>query len=254
MATYLKRVTKKNILPVYLQIRGLYYKGNKVECPCCGGRFSKFLKIGVNRRPVQCPRCRSNERDRTFWLYLQRNPDFIKANMKILHVSPEQIFYRRFKNDKNISYTACDKFTDNYKNTYPKDTIYMDITDMSTIKDNTYDIILCVHVLECVEEDRKAIKELYRVLKPGGKALLQVPIDKNLEKTYEDFSINTPEQRAIIFGDPWNLRFYGLDYENLLRETAGFKTDFIPVTTIFTEKEINKYVLGKMDDIQLCYK
>jgi SAM-dependent methyltransferase len=254
MASLLKQAVKKNLLPVYLRFRGLYFKGDKVECPCCGGSFSQFMTIGVNKRAVQCPRCRSNERDRTFWLFLQRHPDFIQANMKILHVSPEQIFYERFKKDKSISYTSCDKFTDNYKNTYPGDTIYMDITNMSTVKDDTYDIILCVHVLECVEEDRKAIRELYRVLKPGGKALLQVPIDFNRNETYEDASINTPEQRAIVFGDPWNLRFYGMDYGKRLEDTAGFKTDFIPVAKIFTEEEISRYVLGRKDDIQLCYK
>ncbi|HEY0272979.1 MAG TPA: hypothetical protein VGC22_07320, partial [Chitinophaga sp.] len=137
MSTF-KQLLKKTALPVYLQLRGLRYSGNAVACPCCHGTFSRFLVIGFDRRPAQCPRCRSNERDRTLALYLEKFPDLIKPGTKMLHVAPEEIFYKRFRKDPNIDYTAGDKFLNIYKGSYPPDTIYLDITDMPQIPDNTY--------------------------------------------------------------------------------------------------------------------
>lgn len=253
MRPVVKTILKKTALPLYLQFRGLYYRGKKVSCPCCKHSFSRFLPLGVDRRPGQCPRCRSNERDRALWLYLDQHPDFVSAGKKLLHIGPESIFYRYFKRIKGLHYTPADKFAPSFENTYPPDTVYVDIVHMPQIPDNTYDVILCSHVLEYVKEDEQAMGELFRILKPGGTALLQVPIKKGLKKTYEDDSISSPEQRAITFGDPGHIRFYGEDYEDKLT-AQGFETGFIPFHTLFTTEEINKYGLIATDDFHLAAK
>lgn len=249
----LKQFLKKTALPVYLELRGLYYRGNKYHCPCCKGNFSTLLPAGSDRRLVQCPRCRSNERDRVLWMYLDRNPDFIRSGTKLLHIAPEAMFYKRFKKIKGLQYTPGDKFAEMFESTYPADTVCIDITAMPQIADNTYDVILCSHVLEYVKEDSKAMREMLRVLKPGGKALLQVPLKPGMPITHEDDSITDPEQRALIFGDPGHIRFYGEDYEDKLR-AAGWKTDFVPLTQMFTDEEIERCVLIKTDDFHLCHK
>jgi len=253
MRQIIKKILKRTALPLYLQFRGLYYSGNNVSCPCCQHSFSRFLPLGVDRRPGQCPRCRSNERDRALWLYLQRNPTFIAPGKKLLHIGPETIFYNYFKKIKGLQYTPADKFAQMFESTYPADTLYLDITEMPEIPDNTYDVILCSHVLEYIPNDEQAMRELRRVLKPDGTALIQVPIKHGMKTTYQDDSITSPAQKAIVFGDPGHIRFYGEDYADKLAAN-GFAPDFIPFTTLFTEEEILRFGLVKNDDFQLTCK
>ncbi|WP_212004152.1 class I SAM-dependent methyltransferase [Chitinophaga sp. HK235] len=249
----IKNLLKQTALPVYLSLRGMYYQGDKVACPCCKGTFSRFLEIGYNRRPAQCPRCRSNERDRTFWLFLEKHPEFLFQGAKVLHVAPEEIYYKRLSKDPSIQYTAGDKFVNSYENTYPDDTIYLDITDMKDIADNTYDIILCSHVLSCIPDDARAFREMRRVLKPGGKAIIQVPVREDLAVTDEDLTLTGPAERIRRFGDPNYVRFYGRDYEQRLI-AQGFNTHFILITDMLTEAEIERYGLVRTDEIHLCSK
>lgn len=251
--TTFKHFLKQTALPAYLQLRGWYYRGNKVSCPCCKGNFSSLVVIGYDKRPAQCPRCRSNERDRTLWLFLERTPGFIFPGIKLLHVAPEEIFYKRFSKDPDIKYTPGDKFINMYEGSYGKDTIYLDITDMPQIPDNTYDLVLCSHVIGCIPDDSLAIREMRRVLKPGGKAIIQVPVNEELEVTHEDLNITDPAERIRIFGDPNYVRYYGRDYRQKL-EAQGFKTAFVPLSSFASDEEIKKYGLVKQDDIQLCSK
>ncbi|SEW10854.1 class I SAM-dependent methyltransferase [Chitinophaga arvensicola] len=253
MQPIVKKILKKTALPVYLQLRGFYYRGTNVSCPCCEQSFSRFLPIGVDQRPGMCPRCRSNERDRALWLYMQRTPDFIRAGKRLLHIGPEAIFYRYFKELKGLDYVPADKFAPSFERTYPGDTIYLDIVHMPEMADDSFDVILCSHVLEYIKEDRKAISELFRVLKPGGIALIQVPIKPGLKVTHEDDSITSPEQRALVYGDPGHIRYYGEDYARKLIE-AGFETIFIPFRKLFSAKDIQEYGLVGTDDFQLVRK
>ncbi|MCK7555267.1 methyltransferase domain-containing protein [Chitinophaga sedimenti] len=171
----------------------------------------------------------------------------------MLHIAPEAMFYARYKKIKGLDYTPGDKFADTFESTYPSDTQCIDITSMPQIADNTYDVILCSHVLEYVEEDSKAMREMLRVLKPGGRALLQVPLKPGMPVTHEDPSITSPEERAEVFGDPGHIRFYGEDYAAKL-EAAGWKTDFLPITELFTDEEIERCVLIKTDDFHFAHK
>src|SRR3954466_5525696 len=133
-----KHYLKKYGLSKYLWIKSLKYRGDNVFCPCCKGSFTKFLEVGPKREPMLCPRCRSNDRDRFFWLFLDKYPDFLTPGMKLLHVSPETIYYKRFKKIPGVQYIPGDKFVLQFGNTYPKDTVYLDITNMPEHADNSF--------------------------------------------------------------------------------------------------------------------
>jgi SAM-dependent methyltransferase len=249
----LKQFLKKNFLPTYLWVRSLKYLGNKVYCPCCNTRFSRFLEVGPKRQPMLCPRCRSNDRDRFFWLYLKANPGFLQNNIKLLHVSPETIYYNRFKKIPGVQYVAGDKFVLQFGSTYPKETVYLDITSMPEYADNTFDFIFCSHVLEYIKEDRQAIRELYRVLKPKGKAIISIPINHGHYETLEDPNVTDPKEQERLYGDTGHLRYYGEDYIERVKQ-AGFTPEFIPVTDFISPELIKQCVINPRDVVHLCHK
>lgn len=214
-----------NTLPRPLLIRLSYvfrvftpflFRGNKVECPVCSNHFSHFLSYGskvAHRENALCPNCLSLERHRLLWLYLEKHTGFFTNDLDVLHMAPEQCFYGRFKKLKNLNYLCGDLYS-------PLADIKFDLHDIP-LEDNRFDVILCNHVLEHVEDDHRCMQELCRVLKPGGFAILQVPIDYSREETYEDPSITSPEDREKHFWQKDHLRLYGKDYPKKL-EAAGF--------------------------------
>ncbi|MBK8142071.1 MAG: class I SAM-dependent methyltransferase [Chitinophagaceae bacterium] len=206
----------------------------------------------TKREPMLCPKCRSNDRDRFFWLFLEKNPDFFKPGIKLLHISPETIYYNRFKKIPDVDYTAGDKFVLQFGSTYPPDTIYLDITDMPEYPDNTFDFIFCSHVLEYINEDKKALKELYRVLKPGGKAIISVPINFGTYQTLEDPSVTDPKEQErlygiqVICGTMEMIILKG--YRRLALKSFHSVADFI------APEMIKKCVIKPLDIVHLCYK
>jgi len=200
---------------VFMRFAAVLYRGDQVECPVCQGRFRSFLPYGYNqvRENVLCPKCLSLERHRLLWLFLKRRTDFFTANLKVLHVAPEQCFFRTFRNMKNLVYLTADLES-------PLADIKMDIQDMP-FPENEFDVVICNHVLEHVPDDRKAMHEIFRVLKRGGFALLQVPTNYNAEHTYEDPSITDPSEREKHFRQKDHYRLYGRDYLQRLSE-CGF--------------------------------
>lgn len=231
-------------------LRGIVLRGDNNHCPICGGDFVTFLPYGVRKRPnAQCPRCGALERQRMIWLFAAQRGLF-GPPQRLLHVSPEKILFKKFSADKRIDYVPIDKFDPGYR--YPKGTQNVDITDIP-YPDAHFDAIICVHVLEHVPDDHLAMTELCRVLKPGGWAIIQVPLDKKRETTYEDFSITTPEGRERAFGQPDHLRWYGRDYAARLRR-AGFEVEVVDFTGQMPEKDQNRYGLPQDDDIYFCGK
>jgi len=192
-----------------------FYKGNRFECPVCGGKFRKFLPYGYiePRENALCPGCLSLERHRLLWLYLHKRTRFFTDHLNVLHIAPEQCFYRRFKKLKNLFYTTADLES-------PIADIKLDVQNMP-FGNEVYDVIICNHVLEHVPDDRKALSEIFRVLKRGGFAVIQVPIVYNMEKTLEDPSITDPEERQKRFRQKDHYRLYGKDYLNRIM-MAGF--------------------------------
>lgn len=228
-------------------ILDFYYKGSKFTDPINGKSYRKFLSYGYEneRKNVLAPGTLSLERHRLLWLYLKQHTYFFKKTLKLLHVAPEQCFYKIFRNQQNLDYTTTDLFS-------PLADVKADICNLP-FQDNSYDVVFCNHVLEHITDDVKAMSELYRVLKPGGFGIFQVPQNTNAKSTYEDFSITEPEEKRKHFGQYDHVRVYGLDYFTRL-ENTGFTVDTFKVIKNFTQKEIEKYALMKNEILPICYK
>ncbi len=190
-------------------------KGNNVECPICGSHYSKFLSYGYQtlRKNALCPKCLSLERHRLVWLYLKNKTHFFSARLKVLHVAPEQCFEERFKKLPNLEYITADLES-------PLADYKCDVQNLP-FHNNEFDVVFCNHVLEHVDDDLKAMKEIQRVMKPGAYAILLVPVDFSRKVTYEDPSIVSPEDRKKHFLQYDHKRLYGLDYTDRLIQ-AGF--------------------------------
>lgn len=185
-----------------------------VDCPICNSIFDEFLPYGRNKRPnAKCPACNSLERHRLLWLFLQQKTNFFKDKLSALEVAPTKGFSQIIQSLPNIDYTSIDLQSKNAM-------IRMDLTSLS-FADNSFDCIICYHVLEHIPDDKKAMRELCRVLKPSGWAIIQVPILENTYQTQEDLTINSPEIRRKLYGQEDHVRCYGLDYKQRLK-ASGF--------------------------------
>lgn len=217
-----------------VRIRGALDNGNKVECNICGSHFSRFSPFG-KRQNVLCPSCFSLERHRLQYQYLKENTGIFTDALKVLHFAPEKCLHEKISQNKKLEYETADLLIQFIDLIEVKPKHQMSITDIK-FPDNHFDIILCNHVLEHVPDDKKAMAELYRVLKPGGFGIVQVPINPNTDEILEDMSLST-EQRYIQYGSPDHLRYYAeKGYMNRLRE-AGFQVEANPfVKTLDVER------------------
>lgn len=244
----MKTILRKSLLiSIYSKIgtkyKGIRYFGFRYICSICGGHFRKFLPYGLKERlNARCPVCLSLERHRLLWLYLKNKTNLFTNRLRVLHFAPEKCISDKLRKLSNIEYITADIDPE-------KADFLMDITNISS-EDNYYDVILCSHVLEHIQEDRMAMSELYRVLKPEGWAILQVPIGR--EKTFEDPNITSGEEREAIYGQADHVRIYGLDYIERLKR-AGFMVTVESFANQFEEKMIEKYNLST-EDIYLCHK
>jgi SAM-dependent methyltransferase len=232
---------------VFQPILGLFLKGNQFTDPIDGKSFSTFLPYGYNnlRKNALSPSTFSLERHRLLWLYLKNETGVFSKKIKLLHFAPEQAFYKSFKKLSNIQYDTIDINS-------PLAKIRADICDLP-IKDNTYDFILCNHVLEHILDDNKAISELYRVLKKDGVGIFQVPIDMKKEFTFQDDSITDKKERNKIFGQYDHVRVYGKDYFTKLKN-AGFKVEEVDYTKNLSKDEIYRFSIVKGEIIPVCTK
>jgi len=223
--------------------------GNKFTDPIDGKSFRIFLPYGygTQRNNVLSPSTLSLERHRLLWLYLRNETDFFtsKTKKKVLHFAPEQAFYKLFRNQKNLDYTTTDLFS-------PLADVKADICNLP-FEDNLYDIIFCNHVLEHISDDVKAMQELYRVLKPGGMGIFQIPQDLSRATTFSDDSITDQKERAKIFGQYDHVRIYGRDYLDKLR-SIGFTVIEEDYTAKILPELVEKYCLAKGEIIPVCFK
>lgn len=245
-------------------------KGTTYTDPIDSKSFKMFLPYGygTQRNNVLSPSTLSLERHRLLWLYLNKETDFFKfelvsdssftntkriklrdaetnSALKVLHFAPEQAFYKLFRNQKNLDYTTTDLFS-------PLADVKADICNLP-FEDNQYDVILCNHVLEHIPDDTKAMQELYRVLKPGGMAILQIPQDLSRATTFADDTITDQKERAKIFGQYDHVRIYGRDYFDKLR-SIGFKVIEEEYTAKIAPELVEKYCLAKGEIIPVCFK
>ena len=245
-----------NVIPRPILIRLSYVarpilafllRGKRYTDPIDGRSFRKFLPYGygTQRHNALSPSTLSLERHRLLWLWLQRETQFFKTPAKVLHFAPEQAFYKRFRKMKHLDYTTTDLQS-------PLADVKADICELP-FGENEYDLIFCNHVLEHIPDDTKAMQELYRVLKPGGMVILQIPQDYTRAKTFEDNTITDRAERAAIFGQYDHVRVYGMDYFDKLR-SIGFKVEAIDYTKQLTPKEVDTYRLAEGELLPVCSK
>ncbi|WP_435622903.1 class I SAM-dependent methyltransferase [Flagellimonas sp.] len=252
----------KKLIPSSLKqrIRMTLYSGDKYICPICGFKSKDFFPtgfdipvirqkeiIGAGRRNAGCYKCGSNDRERLIYTYLSEKLNLFKESkdLKILHLAPEKNLSKALLSSGFTHYVCGDLFTEGYS--YPDYVQNMNVLDIP-YEDNYFDVIICNHLLEHVPDDIKAMKELYRVLARGGKAILQVPISKNSEETFEDFSIADPKEREAVFGQFDHVRIYGQDYVQRLT-SAGFTVERTNIS-----EEFPKYGLLNDEDIFIGHK
>jgi SAM-dependent methyltransferase len=224
-------------------------KGDRFTDPIDGKNFRKFLPYGYGkqRENALSPSTLSLERHRLMWLFLRDETTFFTSNKKLktLHIAPEQCFLDIFRKQENLEYTTSDLES-------PIADVKADICDLP-FKDNSFDVVFCNHVLEHITDDKKAMQELFRVMKRGGFGVFQIPQDLLRETTFEDNSITDKKERAEIFGQYDHVRIYGKDYFNKLR-SIGFKVDEIDYTQKISSEKLERFCLMKNEILPVCYK
>lgn len=230
-----------------LRTLGMFYRGNRFEDPISGKTYRKLLPYGRTnvRENALAPHSMSLERHRLIWLYLREQTTFFSAPQRVLHIAPEYCFLKLFKKQKNLDYTTADLIS-------PWADVKMDVQAIP-FSDSQFDVVICNHVLEHVDSDYKAMQEIHRVLKPGGFAILQVPMDLSMERTLEDPAFNTPELREKHYQQRDHLRLYGRDYGNRLRN-AGFIVDENDYVKTLPANLVERYALPKDEILYVCGK
>lgn len=215
------------------------------ECLVCDSFFgsNKNLKDNPKLR-MNCPYCGAYPRHRFLWLYLREHTDLFSGSPKrVLHVSPYTALKRKFKKQKNLDYVTSSP-------DQKEEDLILDLINTHQ-SENSFDVVLCSHVLEHIQDDQKAISEIYRILKPGGFALFMFPVKGKV--TYEDVSMVSPEDRKKYFLQEDHVRVYGEDV--LFRfEKAGFEVSCVQPRECFSEAQIQKYNLFKTQRIYRCKK
>lgn len=223
--------------------RSVPYYGKERFCPLCEKSSGRFRQFGiVPRENAQCFHCGALERHRLLWLFVSTRTDLFDGTAKkMLHVAPEPCIESRLKQHLGDNYLTADLFN-------ARAMVKMDITNIE-YPDQSFDVIYCSHVLEHVQDDRKAMREFCRVLKSDGWAVLIVPI--TAEETFENPSIVEPEERLKVFGQADHVRRYGPDYVDRLRE-AGFSVEVTKVNDLVQKDEAIR--MGLTGEIYYCTK
>ena len=240
---------------------------NRRECPICGERCVEFAPFGsLLFEKEQCPHCGSLSRQRSLYLVMEREIGIFNESkdIRILHFAPEPALYQLFDEKENIDYVTADLNKDDFKRELyfftsgktskyfenPQDYIKEKI-DVQSIpfEDNSFDYIIINHVLEHVPQDRKAMSEMSRVLKPGGIAFISVPVEGEI--TNEDERINTPELRLKYYMDPTHLRLYGRDVKERLEE-CGFEVAEYDNAEYFSKEELDLYGIHEAEIQYVC--
>ena len=235
MPSKASRIVRK--LMVRTGLAPVLYFGSARHCAVCDRSSRRFLSYGARPRPdAQCPQCGSLERHRLAVLFLRERTNLFDGLQKrFLHVAPERCFIQMFSEAAGEGYLSADLLKTDVMES-------MDITDIAW-PDDSFDVIYCSHVLEHVVDDRRAMRELCRVLSPGGWAMLNVPITAS--ETVEDPSVTDPEERIRRFGQKGHVRRYGPDYVDRLT-AAGFEVTRISAGDLVAGSNIERY--GLADD------
>ena len=238
------RWTRALVRRIPLALRRRIFRGEARYCPVCRHSVSRFFHFGGANNPVWCPMCESVERMRLNWLYLERDTDLCDGRPKrLLHVAPEVNLAQLFQTLPNLERITMDL------EVRPGVMLRSNLTELA-FPDASFDLIYCSHVLEHVEDDARAMREMHRVLKPGGWAMLLVPPIRR-DHTVEDPSITDRVGRHRRFGHPEHVRRYGRDYRDRLT-AAGFRVTALSAKDLVGEENLVRYGVDNGDEVFRC--
>ena len=222
------------------KVRSAIYRGHRVECSCCGREFGLFLFSPY--QAALCPNCLSFERYRLLCRWLQDETDFGTREIEVLDIAPIWAFQEFCRRFNNVKYLSIDLVS-------PMAMRHMDIRDLD-LPDDFFDVLICYHVIEHIDDEAKALSELYRVMKPGAFAIIQVPV--HVKKTVQREELTEWQAKRILVYD-CHLRAYGPDFKDTL-EDAGFGVEVSNFVKEFTPQEIKRYGLDRTEDLYICRK
>lgn len=235
---FIKRKHRLILRRKFNVLRGFYYLGDNFYCVCCDHSFRKFLPFGnIKRSNAKCPRCESLERTRLLQYYLEKETDIYSGSKKILHFAPEYMLSKRLKDSSNhyISVDLLPDLADRVE----------DIQNLN-FKEHTFDYLICSCVLGHVPDEAKAIDEIYRVLKVGGKAFILTVINLSNPDTYEDVNVVSENDKLKYYGEKDLLRLHGTDFINRLKRTKGTVKE-IDYSEKFKTIERKRFSLGNKE-------
>ncbi len=256
------RILGYHLRQIKLKAQGLYYSGKNYYCPLCNRFFNKFLDggqhhevierlmvIGAGRRlNIICPGCHSTDRDRLLHSFLCSGLIPSLGNLRMLHIAPEPSLYNWIRSQYRLrpeDYIAGVKYHEGYY--YDKNIQLLDLTDLP-FEDNSFGMLMANHVLEHIPDERKALTEIFRVLSPGGKTILQVPWSPLLVQTIEETSPLSEKEREEQFGQFDHVRLYGRDYADRLLN-VGFALDTFRIDQLGLDENYVKCIAVNPDEV-----
>jgi predicted SAM-dependent methyltransferase len=247
----MRKLIPTALKPLLKTFRREFYRAAYVRPPQASPYFCPICEAGLRKfRPITwgdtaCYLCTSSERLRLAWLFLKRSTNLFDGIPKaMLHVAPEWQFVNELAAAVGPGYLTAD-FLD------AAAMVQMDITNIQ-YPDEFFDVIYCSHVLEHVSDDRLAMREFARVLKPTGFAVILVPI--TADTTFEDPSVTDPKERLRVFGQEDHVRVYGPDFMERLKE-AGLEVKKYSAADFLDSKEVERVHLTKLSgDVFYCTK
>jgi SAM-dependent methyltransferase len=254
-------------MKIIKKIRNLVFKtihpGNRFYCLQCDKSYSRFLSVGVKqevlkrykvsgagrRKNAKCPNCGSVDRSRLLLLYFKLRTNILNKKTRILHIAPNIRVGEFLRSHESVDHVCGSLDPDDFK---VLNAIKVDVTAIPFGAEE-FDVVICNHILEHVPDEELALSEIYRVLKPKGFAILQVPIATLLEETLEDKSITTERERLITYGQHDHVRLNGLDYFDKIRQTGlnpirdnPYDNNWLP--------DIEKHALSRIEDVIIGQK
>lgn len=222
------------------KVRSAIYHGHKVECSCCSREFWLYLFSPYGA--ALCPNCLSFERYRLLSRWLLDETEFGEREIDLLDIAPTWAFQEFCRRFDTVNYLSIDIES-------PMAMRHMDIRDLD-LPDEQFDILICYHVIEHIDDEARALSELYRVMKPGAFAVIQVPVQ--VKKTVQREELTRLQAKRILVYD-CHLRAYGLDFKDTLEE-AGFEVEVSEFVKKFSREDIKRYGLDRTEDLYICRK